>query len=298
MLEGFKTERVATSGTEIFVRSAGKGDPVLLIHGFPQTGDCWHKIAPALAEKFTVIVPDLRGYGASGKPAPSPDHSAHSKREMARDLVEVMAALGYERFAVVGHDRGARVGFRLCMDHPEQATRFCSLDVIPTLNMWEKLDLAGAVGGFHWSYLAQPAPVPETMIGNDPDFFYSYLMRKWAAPDFTFQKDAMAAYLKAMRDPAAIEGTCEDYRAGATIDVAHDRADRQEGRTLSCPLLFMFGAVRGFGGPGGTADPLGTWREWSSSTVEGGPAPCGHFLPEEAPEIVLKQLLPFLLKAD
>ncbi|MEQ8332763.1 alpha/beta hydrolase [Nisaea sp.] len=298
MLDGFRTEMIATSGTEIFVRSAGSGDPVLLIHGFPQTGACWHKIAPQLAEKFTVIVPDLRGYGASGKPAPSPDHAAHSKRAMARDLVELMAALGHERFAVVGHDRGARVGFRLCMDHPERVTRFCSLDVIPTVDMWEKMDLAGAVGGFHWSYLAQPAPVPETMIGNDPDFFYAYLMRKWAAPDFVFEEEAMAAYLAAMREPAAIEGTCEDYRAGAAIDVAHDKADREEGRTLSCPLLFLFGAVRGFGGPGGPADPLDTWRKWSSSTVEGGPAPCGHFLPEEAPEIVLKQLLPFLLREN
>lgn len=296
MLDGFRTEMIATSGTEIFVRSAGSGDPVLLIHGFPQTGACWHKIAPQLAEKFTVIVPDLRGYGASGKPAPSPDHAAHSKRAMARDLVELMAALGHERFAVVGHDRGARVGFRLCMDHPERVTRFCSLDVIPTVDMWEKMDLAGAVGGFHWSYLAQPAPVPETMIGNDPDFFYAYLMRKWAAPGFVFEEEAMAVYLAAMREPAAIEGTCEDYRAGAAIDVAHDKADREEGRTLSCPLLFLFGAVRGFGGPGGPADPLDTWRKWSSSTVEGGPAPCGHFLPEEAPEIVLKQLLPFLLR--
>ena len=149
MLDGFKTETVAANGTEIFVRSAGAGDPVLLIHGFPQTGDCWHKIAPALAEQFTVIIPDLRGYGASGKPAPGADHAAHSKREMARDLVALMAALGHERFAVVGHDRGARVGFRLCMDHPERATRFCSLDVIPTLDMWEKMDLSGAVGGFH-----------------------------------------------------------------------------------------------------------------------------------------------------
>lgn len=296
MLKGFKTEKIATSGTEIFVRSAGTGEPVLLIHGFPQTGDCWHKIAPALAETFSVVVPDLRGYGASGKPTLSSDHAVHSKREMARDLVEVMAKLGHERFAVVGHDRGARVGFRLCMDHPERAMSFCSLDVIPTLDMWEKLDLAGALGGFHWSYLAQPAPFPETMIGSDPDFFYRSLMLKWAAPDFTFEKNAMTAYLKAMRDPKVIEATCEDYRAGASMDVEHDKADWEAGKTLCRPLLFLFGAVRGFGGPGGPNDPLDTWREWSSNSVEGGPAPCGHFLPEEAPEFVLERLLPFLSK--
>ena len=298
MFEGFTTKTIAVNKTEIFLRFSGVGDPVLLIHGFPQTGVCWHRIAPALAEHFTVIVPDLRGYGASGKPAPTPDHAAHSKREMARDLLEVMRALGHERFAVVGHDRGARVGFRLCMDHPECAKRFCSLDVIPTLDMWKKIDLSGAVGGFHWSFLAQPAPVPEKMIGKDPDFFYDFLMHKWAPPDFAFEEEAMQVYLNAMRNPAAIEGTCEDYRAGASIDVAHDMADRQQGRTLSCPLLFMFGSVRGFGGPRGQADPLDIWREWSSSTVEGGPIPCGHFLPEEAPDAVLDQLLPFLLRAD
>ncbi|UUX50667.1 alpha/beta hydrolase [Nisaea acidiphila] len=295
MLEGFKTQTITVADTEIFVRTAGTGYPVLLIHGFPQTGACWHRIAPTLAERFSVVVPDLRGYGASGKPAPSHDHAPHSKRAMARDLVEVMAALGHERFAVVGHDRGARVGFRLTMDHPERVSRFCSLDVIPTLEMWEKLDLAGAVGGFHWSFLAQPAPVPETLIGADPDFFYGYLMRKWAAPEFLFDPHAMGAYLEAMRDPAVIAGTCEDYRAGAGIDVAHDRDDREAGRKLACPLLFLYGGVRGFGGPGGPADPLDTWRNWCDGEVTGGAVPCGHFLPEEAPGTVLEQLLPFLM---
>jgi haloacetate dehalogenase len=298
MFDGFKTETIAVAETEIFVRTAGVGDPVLLIHGFPQTGACWHRIAPTLAERFRVVVPDLRGYGASGKPAPSHDHAAHSKRAMAKDLVQLMTALGHETFAVVGHDRGARVGFRLSMDHPDRVTRFCSLDVIPTLDMWEKMDLAGAVGGFHWSFLAQPSPVPETMIGADPDFFYGYLMRKWAAPEFLFDAHAMQLYLEAMRDPAVIEATCEDYRAGASIDVAHDRDDREAGRRLSCPLLFLYGGVRGFGGPGGARDPLDTWRNWCDGEVTGGPAPCGHFLPEEAPGTVLEQLLPFLLAAD
>lgn len=298
MFDGFRTETRAVADTEIFVRTAGVGDPVLLIHGFPQTGACWHRIAPTLAERFRVVVPDLRGYGASGKPAPTSDHTAHSKRAMAKDLAELMSALGHERFAVVGHDRGARVGFRLSLDHPDRVTRFCSLDVIPTLDMWEKMDLAGAVGGFHWSFLAQPSPIPETMIEADSDFFYGYLMRKWAAPEFLFDAHAMQLYLDAMRHRDVIEATCEDYRAGASIDVAHDRDDREAGRRLACPLLFLYGGIRGFGGPGGSRDPLDTWRNWCDGAVTGGPVPCGHFLPEEAPGTVLEQLLPFLLDAD
>lgn len=294
MFEGFETRRIKTSETEIHVRVAGKGAPVLLIHGFPQTGACWHRMAPELARDFAVVVPDMRGYGESGKPAPTPQHEAHTKRAMARDLVEVMAALGHERFAVVGHDRGARTGYRICLDHPERVTHFCSLDVVPTIAMWEQIDRTRAVGGFHWAFLAQPAPFPERMIGRDPDYFYESLMRKWAAPGFAFDPAAMAEYLAAMRQPATIEATCEDYRAGATTDVEHDAADRAAGRKIACPMLFLYGDIRGFGGPKGKNDPLDVWRSWCAADVVGGPVACGHFLPEEAPEEVLSRLVPFL----
>lgn len=295
MLDGFSTRTIRTRETEIFVRTAGVGQPVLLVHGFPQTGMCWHRIAPTLAERFSVVVPDIRGYGASGKPPSVHDHASYSKRAMAVDLVEVMAELGHDRFAVVGHDRGARVSYRLALDHPDRVSGLCSLDVIPTVETWEKLDLAGMVDAFHWPFLARPAPMPETLVAADPDYFYGYLMQSWAAPDFLFDAHAMQAYLKAMRDPEVIRATCEDYRAGAAIDVVHDKQDREEGRKVACPILFLFGALNGFGHPDADVDPLETWRRWCDSEVSGGPIPTGHFLPEEAPGMVLEQLLPFLM---
>jgi haloacetate dehalogenase len=296
LFENFQSQRITTSETEIFLRTAGDGPPVLLIHGYPQTHTCWHAVAPQLAEHFSVVVPDLRGYGASDKPPPDAEHRAYSKRAMARDLAEVMTALGHETFLLVGHDRGARVGYRLCLDHAERVTRFCSLDVVPTLDMWETIDKKRAIGAFHWSFLAQPAPFPETFIGYDSDGFHTQLMSRWAAPGFEFNSEAMSAYLRAMRDPKTIQATCEDYRAGATLDPEYDAADRDAGRKIACPMLFLWGGARGFGGPQGGASPLDVWRDWCAAEVTGGAIDCGHFLPEEAPDEVVAQLLKFLVQ--
>jgi haloacetate dehalogenase len=297
MFETFETQRIKTAETDIFVRTAGSGPAVLLIHGYPQTGTCWHAVAPTLAEHFSVVVPDLRGYGASGRPATDAtdaDHLAYSKRAMAADLAQVMTALGHERFQVVGHDRGARVGYRLCLDHPARVTRFCTLDVVPTEHMWRTWDKTRALGAFHWTFLAQPSPLPETLIAADPDGFHKHLMQSWAAPGFQFDADAMAAYLEAMREPDAVHASCEDYRAGAGIDAEHDAADFEAGNKVVCPMLFLWGAKRGFGGPQGGAEPLNVWRDWCAAEVTGGPVNCGHFLPEEAPDVVIDALRRFL----
>ncbi len=309
MFEGFETRRVRTSGPEIFLRTAGSGPAVLLIHGYPQNHACWHAVAPKLAEHFTVVVPDLRGYGESGRPEDDESHTVYAKRAMAGDLAEVMTALGHERFHVVGHDRGARVGYRLCLDHGARVTRFCSLDVVPTLHMWDTIDRARALGAFHWSFLAQPAPFPETFIGFDPDGFHAHLMKSWAAPGFEFDPDVKEACLAPLRTPDAIAATCADYRAGADTDAEHDAADKAAGRKVQCPMLFLWGGARGFGGPvnktgneppahtddaAPRTDPLDVWRAWCSADVTGGPVNCGHFLPEEAPEQVVAHLLEFL----
>lgn len=293
MFAHFDTRRVATAESDIHLRTAGDGPPVLLLHGYPQTHACWHAVAPALAETFTVVVPDLRGYGDSGFVEPDAGHTAYSKRAMARDMVAVMAALGHDRFAVVGHDRGARVAYRLGLDHPDAVSHLVSLDVVPTLDMWDGMDKARAIGGFHWPFLAQPAPLPERMIGADPDFFASWLMTGWTAPGFEFDPEAMAEYLRCHAKPDVLRAMCEDYRAGATVDAELDQADRDAGRRLACPVHFLWGAVRGFGGPQGGTAPLDVWRRWAD-TVTGGPVDCGHFLPEEAPDAVVREVTAFL----
>jgi len=292
MFEGFETKRIDTGEVEIHLRTAGHGVPVLLLHGYPQTHVTWHRVAPALAEQFTVVVPDLRGYGDSGCPPSDPDHQAYSKRTMANDMVAVMKVLGFDRFAVVGHDRGARVTYRMALDCPDRVARMVSLDIIPTLEMWRRTDKARAMGAFHWMFLAQPAPKPETMIGYDPDYFLEWLLESWAADRSVFTPQAMAEYKRCFRKPEVIHATCEDYRAGATVDVECDVADQEAGVKIACPLLALWGDKRSVGGPA-SGDGLLIWREWAHE-VSGGPVPCGHFLPEEAPEVVLEQLLPFL----
>lgn len=293
MFENFETKRIPTADAEIHLKTKGDGPPVLLLHGYPQTHVCWQGVAPVLAERFRVVVPDLRGYGDSSGPSLDAGHHAYSKRAMAADMVEVLSALGHETFSIVGHDRGGRVAHRLVMDHPDRVERMVSLDVVPTLDMWEGTDKKRALGAFHWSFLAQPAPLPEKMIASDPDFFCEWLMRSWAADGFQFDATAMTEYKRCFANPDVIQATCEDYRAGAGIDAAHDLADREAGRRITCPVLFLWGAVRGFGGPQGGSAPLDVWRRWADN-VSGGPVECGHFLPEEKPDIVAAELMAFL----
>lgn len=297
MFDGFEAKRVETSKAGIYLRIGGKGPPVLLIHGYPQSHVIWHQMAPALAERFTVIAPDLRGYGDSDAPETDADHIAYSKRVMAEDMLQVMAALGFRRFAVVGHDRGARVAYRLALDHPDRVSHLCSLDVIPTADMWRLTDKNRAIGAFHWQFLAQPAPQPETLIGHDPDFFLEWLLASWAADGFVFDAEALAEYKRCFRRPEVIHATCEDYRAGANIDDELDKADRSADRRVQCPVLFLWGAERGFGGTK-NINPLSVWRHWASAEITGGPLACGHFLPEEVPDVVVQRLLPILAAAN
>lgn len=290
MFEGFDTQRITVGDTTLSVRLGGAGDPLILLHGFPQTGVTWHKIAPALAQRHRVIIPDLPGYGDSDKPAPDPDHARYSKRRLAADMVGLADALGIARFALVGHDRGARVGYRLCLDHPHRVRRFVSIDVIPTLDVWEQMDADKAIDTFHWPFLAAPRPIPEDVIGADPRRFFGHLLDLWAGDPAALTGEARAAYLRQYDDPAAIAASCADYRAGATVDRAHDKADRDAGRKLACPVLVLWGNDY----LGARSDMiLGVWQRWADDVRDVNLA-CGHFIQEEAPQACLDAMLPFL----
>ncbi|HZT51070.1 MAG TPA: alpha/beta hydrolase [Stellaceae bacterium] len=291
MIPGFATQRIAVADAEILVETGGGGPPLLLLHGYPETHACWHRVAPRLAADFTVVCPDLRGYGGSRFIGiETPDHAAFSKRAMARDQVAVMATLGFERFAVAGHDRGGRVAYRLALDHAARVTRLAVLDIVPTLEAFERMGAKSAMGAYHWLFLAQPHDMPERMIAGDPGFYLDWTVRSWCGPGTTLAPEALADYHAAFRNPAVIHAACEDYRAGATLDCDYDRADREAGRRIACPVLALWGARRS----GGTAgsDPLAVWRRWADQ-VEGGPIECGHFLPEEAPDAVAAALRRF-----
>jgi haloacetate dehalogenase len=289
VFEGFTARRIATSGAEIALLTGGIGPPLLLIHGYPQTHAIWHKVAPRLAERFTLIVPDLRGYGASSKPPTDKEHLPYSKRAMALDMVEVMRALGFERFDVAGHDRGARVTYRLALDHPERVRRAAVLDIIPTIEQFERVDRFGARAIYHWYFLAQPAPFPETLLGKDPDYFLEHCIGSWRAVSSAFTAEAMAAYREAFRNPEVIHATCEDYRAGITCDCKFDEEDRGAGRKIAAPMLALWGAR---GRPNRGAGILEVWQQWALD-VRGKGLECGHFIPEEAPEELAEELLAF-----
>lgn len=288
MFEGFNQSRIDVDGVALNVRVGGAGPAVVLLHGYPQTHIIWRDIAPELAKNRTVIVPDTRGYGDSDCPPSDDEHRAYSKRTMANEVVGLARQLGFEDFAVVSHDRGARVGYRLALDHSDRVTAFMSLDVVPTGHMWSTINKEAAMGSFHWPFLAQAAPAPETMIGNDPDLWLETLCTSWAAPDYTFDTDAMDAYKRAFRNPEVIRGTCEDYRAGASCDDADDQADLQAGNKIACPLVCLWGGARAKGGPK-SKSPLDVWKTWASSDVSGEAVnKSGHFIPEEAPDVVLE----------
>jgi haloacetate dehalogenase len=290
LFPGFRRERLRTRETEIHAVVGGQGPPVLLLHGYPQTHACWHRVAPVLAARFTVVCPDLRGYGDSGRPPSDPEHRTYAKRAMAQDQVETMSQLGFERFAVVGHDRGGRVGYRLALDRPERVTRLAVLDMVPTLETWARMDRSAGLAAYHWLFLAQPADLPERLIGADPAYFLRWTLRSWAQSPDAFDPRALAEYQRAFRDPAVIHATCEDYRAGATVDLSDDAADR-DARRITCPVLALWAVCR----PSSRDwDPVAIWRDWASD-VQGRGIPCGHFLPEEAPEETLAALGPFLV---
>ena len=288
LFPGFTSRRIATSGTEINLIVGGSGPPLLLLHGYPQTHAMWHRIAPRLAQHFTVVCADLRGYGDSGKPVSEPDHCTYSKRAMAQDQVDVMHALGFERFALAAHDRGARVAHRMARDHPGRVERLAVLDISPTAIMYAKTDKAFATAYYHWFFLIQPYDLPERMIGADPGYYLRKTVGGWDTAGLAvFDPVALAEYERCFRDPATIHATCEDYRAAATIDLAHDAADT--GRKIDCPLLVLWGekgVVHRF------FDPFADWNSVASD-VRGKALPSGHYLAEEAPDATSAELLTF-----
>ena len=292
LFPGFAPHYVPTDAGRLFVRVAGNGPPLLLAHGFPQTGTMWHRIAPALARRFTVVVPDLRGYGWSAAPD-SRTGAGYTKRVMGADLVDVMEHLGHPRFAYAGHDRGARIGYRLALDHPGRLTRLALLDIAPTFAVWEAIE-AGRQDAPHWSFLAQPAPEPETRIAQDPDGYYADLMRRWTkAGDLTrIDPRALAQYRAAWGDPSRIHASCEDYRAGAHQDREADRADLAAGKHIGCPVHIL--ASLHYLVQPGQDHPLATWQRSFAAEATGTDIDSGHFMAEENPEATLAALQTFV----
>jgi haloacetate dehalogenase len=280
MFEGFQEHRISTREAEICVRTGGAGPPLLLLHGYPQNHVAWHKVAPRLCERFSVVVPDLRGYGDSKGPPPDAQHVRYAKRAMADDMAEIMTALGHERFMLAGHDRGGRVAYRLALDHAGRVSRFAAIDIIPTLDVWQRMDKDAALRTYHWLFLAQPAPLPERLIARDPEFYLRHLLDRWAGRSGALDPAAVAEYLRHFRKPSVIEATCEDYRAGATVDLEHDRADREGGRRIRCPMLLLW--ARGYLSAKASS-PLAAWRGWAEDVRDIAPD-CGHFVAEEQPE--------------
>lgn len=283
---GFKKLNKKTSGATINFVTAGSGPPLLLLHGYPETHLMWRKVAPQLAKQFTVVAADLRGYGDSSKPAGGGDHAAYSKRAMAQDQVEVMSSLGFQKFLVVGHDRGGRVAHRMALDHPDSVQKLVVLDIVPTYKLFHSVTKELATSNFHWFFLIQPQPLPETMIGNSAEFWLK--SRFNGLPPGAIGKEAFAEYLRSFRAPEMIHATCEDYRAGASIDLVHDDADLQ--RKIDCPVLALW-AERG--AMHRQYNVLDTWKE-RASNVAGKPLPSSHFIAEEVPEMLLSELGNFL----
>ena len=289
----FTLEERVIGGQSLRLRRGGKGPPLLLLHGNPQTHMMWHHVAPVLARDHTVICADLRGYGFSGKPGPSADHAAYSKRAMAADMVGLMRELGFPRFGVVSHDRGARVAHRMALDAPEAVERLAVMDIVPTIEHFERTDMAFAMGYYHWFWLAQPHDLPERLILRDvEDWFDLHTGREPKDRSF-FHPEARADYLAALRQPGTVMAICEDYRAAATIDLEHDRTSRAAGQKVACPLLALWGAK---GKMGQWYQPLELWRQYATGPVNGGTVPSGHYLAEEAPDAVLAALEPFLAR--
>lgn len=291
LFAGFERRTIETDrDVRIHAVVGGDGPPLLLLHGHPQTHAIWHRIAPTLARHFTVVACDLRGYGDSSKPAGTSDHGNYSKRTMALDMVRVMASLGFARFSILAHDRGARVAHRLALDHPDAVARLVLLDIAPTLAMYEQTSEAFARAYWHWFFLIQPSPLPERLIECDPGAYLRDVMGNRSAGMAPFDPRALREYERCLSLPGAAHGLCEDYRAAATIDLEHDRADRDAGHRLSMPLLVLWGAQ---GVVHRCFKPLDEWRRVATD-VSGEALPCGHYVPEEAPDALLERALPFL----
>lgn len=296
MFEGLEKRTANVNGVDIAYRVTvnPRGlPPLLLLHGHPQTHVIWHKVAPRLSEHFTLVLPDLRGYGDSSRLPASADHSAHSKRAMAADNVALMASLGFSRFSIFAHDRGARVAHRLAMDHPSVLDRLVVLDIAPTLAMYEGTNESFARKYWHWFFLIQPSPLPETLIEASPETFLRACMVKFAGDTDPFGS-AFDEYLRCANLPGWATGVCEDYRASASIDLEHDRNDRAAGRKVAAPLLAIWGQM---GVVEQCFKPLDEWRRVADD-VRGGTVPCGHYIPEEAPDAMLDMALPFLLDRE
>jgi haloacetate dehalogenase len=289
---GFTERRIKTSGAEINLITGGNGPPLLLLHGYPQTHLMWRKVAPRLAQEFTVVAPDLRGYGDSSKPPAGPDNENYSKRALALDQVETMAALGFEQFMVAGHDRGARVAHRLGRDHAEQVERLALLDIVPTLYRFETIDQKAATSSWHWFFLIQPRGFPERLIGSEAEFFLRHQLAALLREPAKLEPEAFAEYLRCFKNPETIRATCDEYRAGASIDLDHDRADR--GRKLTMPLLVLWGR-RSAQGSG--YDMIAVWRDHAEH-VRGQAIDSGHFIPEEAPDETYQTLRQFFTNAQ
>ncbi len=289
LLDGFATRTVERDSVSIHTRAAGQGPALLLLHGHPQSQVMWHRVAPALAQHFHVVLMDLRGYGDSGRPAADDAHRAYSKREMALDAIAVMQAHGHERFAVLAHDRGARVAHRLAADHPQAVARLMLLDIAPTLAMYEGANDAFARAYWHWFFLIQPSPLPELLIEADPAAYVRNVMGKRHAGLAAFAPEALAEYERCARRPGTARGICEDYRASATIDLEQDRDDVRLGRRLTQPLRVLWGE---HGVVGRCFDVPALWRE-RALQFSGRAVPCGHYIAEEAPDLLLAEALDF-----
>lgn len=289
---GFSSYTAKLDGVRVHAAVGGSGPPLLLLHGYPQNHVMWHRVAPAFAAQFTVVAADLRGYGDSDKPPGGGDHAGYSKRVMAADQVGLMASLGFDRFAVAGHDRGARVTHRMCLDHPDTVGAAAVLDIAPTRHMYATVDREFAQAYYHWFFLSQPADLPERLIGADPEFYLRRALAQWGRDPDAFDEAAVAEYLRCFADPETLRAGCEDYRAAASIDLEHDEVDAAAGNLVRCPLLVLWGA-KGF--VGGHYDVLGVWRRYAED-VRGQGLDCGHFLPEEQPAATADALRSFFLE--
>ena len=293
LLPGFDERLVDVGEAHIRARCAGSGPPLLLLHGYPETLVMWHRVAPALVDAFTVVLADLRGYGGSSKPASTGDDTTYATRTMADDQVRLMELLGHERFAVAGHDRGGRVAHRMALDHADRIVSVAVLDIVPTLHMFENVDRAMATSYFHWFFLARPGGLPESLIGADPDAWLASRFRGRHRGPSPFDPAALEEYRRAFRDPATIAATCADYRAAASIDLVHDRADRDAGRRVTAPLLALWGSASYVGR---NFDPGRVWQGYADR-VTATAVDADHYVAEEAPAATGDALLRFLVGA-